>query len=143
MTRKTELKLAYILAAVLLAVGVFCYTVFSAQRPDTPVRVMYKTTAGKILFDHKAHLEEERYGISCQDCHHHPEDDEDNRSCGSCHGTEETTAALEATCLECHESDEFDLEEMAGRKDAFHGQCIQCHEQYEKGPVECASCHVM
>jgi Zn finger protein HypA/HybF involved in hydrogenase expression len=144
MTRKTELKLAYIMAAALFAVAVCCYTVFSAQAPDTPVRVMYKTSAGKVLFDHKVHLEDAGYGISCQDCHHHPEDEEeDYRSCGACHGTEETMATLEVTCLECHESDEYDLEDMTMRKDAFHGQCIQCHVEYEKGPEECGSCHVL
>ena len=73
-----ELQLAYRLAITLFIVGVasYAYTAFSAKPPDEPIRVMYKTTAGKVLFDHKTHSADTGYGISCYDCHHHPPEDE-------------------------------------------------------------------
>ncbi|MGD2009937.1 MAG: hypothetical protein PVI76_02510, partial [Desulfobacterales bacterium] len=69
-----ELQLAYRLAITLFVVGVagYAYTAFSAKPPGEPIRVMYKTTAGKVLFDHKTHSADAGYGISCYDCHHHP-----------------------------------------------------------------------
>jgi hypothetical protein len=30
-----------------------------------------------------------------------------------------------------------------GSADAAHGQCINCHEDYESGPVDCSGCHVL
>jgi hypothetical protein len=32
---------------------------------------------------------------------------------------------------------------VVGRGDAFHGQCIQCHQEFEAGPEDCSGCHVL
>ena len=86
MTPKREMKIAYIIIIVLLFVGVISYAAFPAKAPEEPVRVMYKVVAGKVLFDHKAHTAESGYGLSCTDCHHHPEDEEESLiACGDCH----------------------------------------------------------
>ena len=144
MTSKKELQLAYGLVIVLFVVGVLSYAAFSAKTPDQPVRLMFKSVAGKVLFDHKTHTDDSGYGISCQDCHHHPEEDEtDFRACGECHSLPPEGETLAMSCADCHEPDEIEGTEMIKKGDAFHSQCIDCHKANEAGPEECASCHVM
>lgn len=144
MTSKKELQLAYGLVIVLFVVGVLSYAAFSAKTPDQPVRLMFKSVAGKVLFDHKTHTDDSGYGISCQDCHHHPEEDEtDFRACGECHSLPPEGETLSMSCADCHEPDEIEGTEMIKKGDAFHSQCIDCHKANEAGPEECASCHVM
>jgi uncharacterized CHY-type Zn-finger protein len=127
MFSRKELKLAYVLAIGLLAVGAVCYAAFAVQPPDEPLRLLFRTTAGKVLFDHKVHHSVSGYGVSCGDCHHTLSEDEYEDA---------------QSCSECHDPDEGD-EEVPKRADAFHQQCIGCHEQFEAGPIECAQCHVM
>ena len=144
MTSKKELQLAYGLVIVLFVVGVLSYAAFSAKTPDQPVRLMFKSVAGKVLFDHKTHTDDSGYGISCQDCHHHPEEDEtDFRACGECHSLPPEGETLSMSSADCHEPDEIEGTEMIKKGDAFHSQCIDCHKANEAGPEECASCHVM
>jgi len=118
MTSKNEQVLAFVLAGVLFLVGVICYAAFPQEAPDEPVRLMFKTTAGKVLFDHKTHTVDAGYDIPCDDCHH---DGDEPIACG-----------------ECHEADS-DLK----RADAIHEQCKGCHEESGAGPVACSACHVM
>ncbi|RTZ96589.1 MAG: cytochrome C [Deltaproteobacteria bacterium] len=142
MALKTEIKIAYGVVIYFLFVGILSYTVFSADSPETPIRVMYKSATGKVLFDHKTHSGDTGYGLACKDCHHHPmEDDTDYRACGQCHipGKAES---LPKSCLECHDADEIEDTEMLNSGDAFHGQCIGCHQEFGRGPVDCAECHV-
>jgi len=147
MTSKNEIQTAYRLAIILFIVGVVCYTAVSAkvtEKTVEPVRIMFKSDAGKVLFTHKVHTSDSGYGLACMDCHHHPEEDEiDTSACGDCHQSGDT-ADLKS-CLECHEADEIEDTEMLKKADAFHGQCITCHQDFETeaGPVECADCHVM
>ncbi len=146
MTAKKELQLAYAMAIVLLVIGILSYTAFSAKPPEEPVRIMFKVTAGKVLFTHKVHGAESGYGVDCMTCHHHPEDDDAAlRACGDCHAHSEKTAAKKAsnTCRECHEEGDLESEETPKRSDAFHEQCISCHKENEAGPQECAQCHAM
>ncbi len=149
MTPKQELRMAYALGIILLVVGVLSYaiTAFSAKTPDTPMRLMFKGVAGKVLFDHKTHTVDDGYGISCGECHHHPEEPEEdesaNRACGDCHNFSEISETLPSSCGDCHEEDEIEDSEVIKRVDAFHLQCINCHKENEAGPEKCASCHVM
>jgi hypothetical protein len=121
MTPKGEQGLAFALAAVLLVVGVVCYAAFPQKTPEEPVRIMFKSTAGKILFDHKTHAVEEGYGVACDDCHH-----EEQEGSSSCSGED------------CHGPDSDPK-----RGDALHTNCRGCHEESGAGPTECAACHVM
>lgn len=139
---KKELKLAYILAIVFLLVGVICYAV-PGESPEQPLRFMFKSVAGRVLFDHQTHTGASGYGISCQDCHHHPEEDPDTRGCGSCHTTLAEGEMAPGACFDCHESEEIEDSETTKRADAFHAQCINCHKEYEAGPVECSGCHIL
>jgi len=142
MTEKKELRIAYILAVVLFFVGVSSYAGFSGPEPETPVRLMYKSVAGKVLFDHKTHANASGYGITCLECHHHPEEEENLASCVSCH-PKEKSETVQLSCLDCHEADEIDGSDPLIKSDAFHKQCIDCHKEGEAGPVDCGSCHVI
>ncbi len=70
MTKK-DLQLAYALAIVCFVVGIISYAAFPAKTPDTPLRLMFHSSAGKIWFDHDTHADQAGYGISCEDCHHY------------------------------------------------------------------------
>ncbi len=144
MTQKKELRTAYILAIVLFFAGVAAYAAFSGPAPEQPVRLMFKNAAGKVLFDHKIHADNSGYGIDCAGCHHHPGGDDSLTACGSCHEKEKSEAAP-GVCLDCHDADEIDAGDLPIKTDAFHKQCIGCHEEGDAGPgpKECKLCHVM
>ena len=126
MTSKRELQVAYGMAIILFVAGVLSYAAFSHATPEQPLRQMFKTSAGKVLFDHKEHLAESGYALDCVDCHHNLEDDEEG----------------DLNCGECHEPGPGD-EDLPGRADAFHQQCIGCHEDANAGPKGCNECHVL
>ena len=147
MTSKSELQLALRLTLILLVAGLFCFAAFPVTPPERPVRLAYQTKAGKVIFDHKTHLSKTGYGLDCGDCHHHTgegeAETEDHGSCGDCHVKPVEAQMVSQTCNECHDPEDYDLEELTARADAFHSQCITCHKDFEAGPVECAACHVM
>jgi hypothetical protein len=144
MFTKNELKLAYGVAVVLLVVGVLSYTAFPAKKGQEPLRLMFTATAGKVLFDHHTHTSETGIGVSCYECHHHPAEDESAlRACGDCHSPQPADNTANQVCLDCHDASEIEDAEVVARGDAFHTQCIDCHTQFEAGPVDCAACHVM
>ncbi|MBL7178720.1 MAG: cytochrome c3 family protein [Desulfobacterales bacterium] len=150
MSPQKELKLAYGLAIVLLIVGVIGYAAAPAKTPDKPIRIMYKTVAGKVLFDHKTHIAESGYSLACKDCHHHPEGSEDEgeeaeiQPCNYCHQALAEGETFPKTCLDCHEAEELEDTEISNRPDAFHSQCEKCHKESGAGPEEnrCSWCHV-
>lgn len=143
-----EFRVAIIVAVVLFILGVFSYSIsaLTRQPPEQPIRVVMPNLGGKVLFDHKTHTA--GYGFACQDCHHHPPDDESALiACGNCHTKPaESEAALE-TCLDCHEQEDIEDYEMADRKNAYHSQCAGCHADIGAGPLEtndeCNHCHVL
>ncbi len=145
MNHKKELRIAYGLMIVLLLIGIISYTTFSSKEDtETPLRMMYKTTAGNVLFDHKTHVSETGYGIACEDCHHHPEDDESALvACNSCHINTDKNTEPAKSCLDCHDAGDIEDLQMKNRIDAFHEQCISCHEASKHGPVDCSECHTM
>ena len=172
MSSKNELKLVYTLAIVCLIVGVFCYSSLPAKSPESPVRLMFKTVGGNVLFDHQTHSD--AYGKECIDCHHDGADSPG--SCGECHQVDgeyipafgekgifdhdvhsmdmglacndchhnyyEEDGGEPQLCSDCHEPDVED-DFMLGRTQAFHKQCIGCHEDsgVTPGADDCASCH--
>lgn len=124
MGTKKEQIVAYWITGILFLIGVVCYAAFPDQAPEQPVRIMFKSTGGKVLFDHKFHFSEDGYGIECTDCHHDIEDPKTRPS----------------SCSECHEPD---AEDGVKRSDALHTQCIGCHEDSGGGALKCAECHVL
>jgi hypothetical protein len=131
------------LAIVLLIVGCLTYAAFPAKPPHPPLRMMFHSAAGKVLFDHKTHTAESGYDFACTDCHHHfVEDEADIQSCNACHLPKNADKSALA-CGDCHEAEEVEDTVVQSRPDAFHTQCISCHDDGDAGPVECASCHVL
>jgi hypothetical protein len=176
MSSKNELKLVYGIAIICLIVSVLCYGPLSAKSPEEPVRLMFKTVGGNVLFDHQTHSDD--YDLECMTCHHtYVQGETDNPvSCESCHQADsefvpamgdngnfdhdvhsedygiscndchhnyyEEDGGEPELCSDCHEpgvSDEY----MLGRTEAFHQQCIGCHEDngVTPGQTDCASCH--
>jgi hypothetical protein len=122
MDLKSEKTLAYYLLAILFVIGVVCYTAFAHKAPEEPIRIMLKSTAGNVIFDHKMHTSEDGYQYECIDCHHAwDEGEEKPEACGECH--------------------EVNGEDSLKRSDAFHQQCVGCHEDDGTAPVECSGCH--
>jgi hypothetical protein len=121
MTAKGEQLFAFVLLIAGLAIGVVCYAALTPEKPEEPVRIMLKATAGKVLLDHKTHAAEDGYGVGCEDCHHEEQDETMSCSGEDCHGPESDPT----------------------RANAFHMNCQGCHEEVGAGPVECATCHVM
>ena len=141
MTTQKNLQVAIGVTVILLIFGLFSYAAFSAKKPDQPVRIMFKGVAGNVLFDHKSHASDTSFGLSCNDCHHHPSDqDSDFLACSACHKAEDDPIKPES-CKDCHDPSEYEDYEMMAKTDAFHAQCIECHQQFGAGPVLCAECH--
>ena len=123
MDARKEKAVAYAVGIVLVVVAVVCYAALPYRMAEQPVRILFKSAAGNVLFDHKVHTSENGYGYGCIECHHTLEEEGERPS----------------ACGECHEPDS----EEVNRSDAFHQQCQGCHDQSGMGPVECAGCHVL
>jgi len=93
---------------------------------DSPIIKDREDHYGPVRFSHKRHA---NLTNDCSKCHHYrPKED----------------AALETTrCSACHQ-DSFnpDHPERIGLKAAYHQQCIECHQEKAKGPVDCKGCHL-
>lgn len=67
--------------------------------------------------------------------------------CSVCHHVYENGELVEGAmsvgqgCADCH-SLEGDDENPMGLMEAYHQQCIACHQQEEEGPLACGECHV-
>ena len=142
-----ERKLAYFLAGILLVMGIICYAAFPVKAPEVPIRIVFNAVAGNVLFAHQTHASATGYGIACQECHHHPPGDEvEPIACSACHQIPEEGQKAPQACLDCHDITEVEDTEFIKASDAFHMQCIGCHEEFGKGPGEgpqhCSACHV-
>ncbi|MBI9079134.1 MAG: cytochrome c3 family protein [Pseudodesulfovibrio sp.] len=80
----------------------------------------------------------------CADCH---EDmyDEGTKGCGNCHTHDSASTSEPETqsCANCH-AEPVDII-VPTTTNAFHGQCMSCHEKQGKGPFgddACYQCHM-
>ncbi len=119
MTSQRDLKVAIFMMIIFMITGIVCYASFSPPVPDEPMRIMFQTKAGKVLFTHSVHSFD--YTSDCVECHHL------------------TSFPPGYDCSECHFKEGDAL--MLSREDAFHDQCIKCHDDMGEGPVECDACH--
>lgn len=122
MRKATTIVLA--LAAVMLFVlPAFC------QEDITEIKnpAFLKLERPAVPFMHDGH--NEKAGLDgCLPCHH--EGIEDG----------EFIEGDPMPCSECHEAKPTDG--SMSLKEAYHKQCIQCHEDKKAGPVACGECHV-
>ncbi len=120
---------------------------------------MLDNSGGRVIFTHVTHTED--FGYECSDCHHDEIGQDKPLPCGSCHpkafdekfrkAHQKNFANTEA-CLRCHENvptgplaeeDRPDTENIPLRSEAFHTQCMSCHEN-DGGPYgenSCYTCH--
>jgi len=129
-----------------------------SESSDPPVRVFLDNTGGRVVFGHLAHVED--YGLECEDCHHDGEAFERPMECGACHPKAFDEAFAQnhqqafsdpEQCLRCHYDDPAteapedrpDPYWIAVRADAFHSQCMGCHESMggPAGDESCNQCH--
>jgi hypothetical protein len=67
-----------------------------------------------------------------------------NEDCSKCHHLRpaDPEASETVACSSCHQKS-FDpaIPERVGLKAAYHLQCMTCHQDMKKGPVDCLGCH--
>lgn len=146
-----------VIVAALVAVAVAGYAA-GDPKPDVPPRVLFDNGGGRVVFDHATHAQD--LGYECADCHHDVVDDARPLACGTCHPKEfgpkfakehQTAFPSDAYCARCHDGDPHaagaelpDTDMIPLRSDAFHGQCMGCHQSEDAGPYgddSCTSCH--
>ena len=128
MGSRQGLKPVWVAIACLLLIAVVSYAAFPAKAPKQPIRVVFQSIAGKVMFSHDRHLSATGYAFQCDECHHTLAPGEFDRA---------------GSCTACHPAGEGGDESVLSRADALHKQCIDCHLGYDKGPTECAQCHMM
>ncbi|SMC96221.1 Class III cytochrome C family protein [Desulfocicer vacuolatum DSM 3385] len=93
---------------------------------ESPIIKAREDHYGPVRFAHKRHA---ALIGDCTACHHYRPKDE---------SMSETTR-----CSACHqEAFKADNPQRLGLKAAFHQQCMACHKQEAKGPVNCTGCHL-
>jgi hypothetical protein len=97
----------------------------SGEVPDEIVMDKLVEVYEEVVFSHADHADMVDDG--CTACHHHAPPGV-YQECGACHakGLFET------------ETEKLNLLNL---KAAYHKQCIDCHVEWEAGPVGCTECH--
>jgi hypothetical protein len=66
------------------------------------------------------------------------------KDCALCHHYRpvDESASETTRCSACHQEPfQKDHPERMGLKAAYHQQCMGCHREMDKGPIDCAGCH--
>lgn len=108
---------------ILLGVTALVGYTLSPEPQDTPLRILLPNDGGAVIFAHQIHYKD--YGIACETCHHDGSDE--YPPCTTCHLPQQEPS------------------DTLSRTEAFHGQCMGCHEEAQSGPYrkdQCRSCHV-
>jgi hypothetical protein len=92
---------------------------------DSPIIKKTEDRYGPVRFMHSKHAALTK---DCALCHHYRPVDEN---------AQETTR-----CSACHQEPfRADHPERLGLKAAYHQQCMECHKEMNKGPIDCIGCH--
>ncbi len=112
---------------VIIILGIIAVIGYNINGSGSPIRVLFKTKGGPVIFTHKAHSEE--YVDNCKQCHHSGESGEepDNWRCRSCHfqGSD-----IDSIC-----------EDRPPHKECIGEKCITCHEENGMDTDNCGFCH--
>jgi octaheme c-type cytochrome (tetrathionate reductase family) len=104
---------------------------FSYMILDSPLVNTFENLYGPARFMHSKHAAS--LNGDCALCHH-----------ASPEGADAGTDRLSETvaCRSCHQ-EAFNQAhpERIGLKAAYHQQCMGCHEEMNRGPVDCVGCH--
>ena len=92
---------------------------------DSPIIRQTEDHYGPVRFMHSKHAVVVK---DCALCHHHRPLDE--------------AASETVRCSACHQQPfQKDHLDRLGLKAAYHQQCMGCHREMDKGPIDCAGCH--
>ena len=146
-------KQIWVFSAVCVALLFAAGAIYAAT--TVPDVIKMENEKGLVDFSHKKHHEE--YKLSCGECHHDakgkPLNDlkmgDDVKACIDCHKMPgEMPGALKKEMREKKASKkEIAAKELEYVAEAFHGNCIDCHKQYNKknktkaAPQSCTKCH--
>lgn len=117
-------KFVYGLMGALLALSI-CGYLLPDQKEALPGRILMPNVGGRVVFDHKTHME--KYGLECSQCHHDAYKSDGGDSCTACHGRS-MVGAFKVSCKSCH-AVEFD--------DTFKKD----HVDMSTDRQVCATCH--
>ena len=119
-------RFALALIIVLAIIGIIGYSIKSS---GSPIKVLFKTKGGIVIFDHRIHSSKNEYNIKCQMCHHNMEDEKSalGWKCRICHGPGKE-------CDLCCEDDPV-------HKQCIGSNCINCHKQEGMDASDCNLCH--
>ena len=126
-TRSNRIAFLLLLTSLIVGVVAFCYH-DAKDPPEEPVRVVYESKGGLVVFDHAAHTE--RMEGDCVACHHYDGDDDEKENCRDCH-LDNDIPIMHAY----HEKGEDFLDD-----DTYYS-CMSCHEEGGKDPKNCRGCH--
>lgn len=133
----------------ILLVGFFSLFVMYALSAVSAETDSSKTVIKKrppVAFTHESHMG----SYECLDCHHKYEGDSKENVLEEDELTEIEPEAIimldlpkvelnGIKCASCHNKDN----KIVKSREAFHRQCIGCHEKESKGPVLCGECHLL
>lgn len=149
-----RMLLVLVLAIILLAGAVAGYSLSSCPR-QTPVRLLFDTPGGKVLFHHQAHAETS--GIDCLRCHHTGfestgPDGKTPQPCNACHAPSFAAPFAKdhqahfrpEQCGRCHHAEQKGLAFDHQTHEVLLDQdCQACHHgpDIEPEPMACHNCH--
>lgn len=137
------------IATMFLAAGLYAGTTM----PETvKMEAPYEHTKGIVEFSHQKHVTEYKNAkgeaITCGECHHDAQgkpladlkEGDDVRKCFECHNKPGELKGKDA-------QGKPDSEVILYHANALHGNCIDCHKDYNKAnktkaaPQTCTKCH--
>ena len=124
MISKYKTKLPIIIIIILAVIGTIGYMMNDS---GNPIRVLFKTKGGPVIFTHKNHIEE--YEGDCTNCHHNAKDKYGNDiwRCRDCHSA---GGAIDSAC-----------KERPIHKQCIGANCIDCHLSNGLEANNCGFCH--
>ena len=82
-----------------------------------------------VEFTHEKHVKDHK--LQCVECHHIYKDGKNVFKEGD----------KVQLCSACHDFTKGKKGKMPNLKNAFHGNCKDCHKKLKKGPTKCKECH--
>ncbi|GAB6888150.1 cytochrome c3 family protein [Desulfothermus okinawensis JCM 13304] len=127
MRQKISLKLT-ILIAIFFSFSLFCFAQEDMKFIKSPAFKSHQRPPA--IFEHDKHNEKAEI-YDCSVCHHVYENGK----------LVEGGMSVGQPCSDCHKLKKT-KENRIPLMDAYHKQCITCHQKRKKGPLACGECHV-
>jgi hypothetical protein len=128
-------NVAPILAGLIVALaGVAIWSLPAVSQMDmlyVPTDSYPELTRPAVPFEHEKHNEMAGLDSNCVACHHYYEDGKLVKGMDS----------VGMACVECHSLDGEGKYGQPSLTDAYHLQCMGCHDQKDAGPITCGDCH--